>query len=188
MNTMAGKHESGFDNAWRATQTIALIGASIITGWTLHQVPSWQVPADPCLIAAVATAVTVIFLWLTLWLGESAMRFERVWFVAFLVGMPVVYVMRYLFATGGSVVSSWFWVELMGLLLFATFAALGVKRSPWFLVLGITAHGFGWDSWHYRRLEYIPNWYAGFCMAVDFALGAYIATRVPAYRERWHSN
>lgn len=97
------------------------------------------------------------------------------------VGMPLVYVLRYLFAFTGRVMDFWLWVEVLGLFVFAALAILGVKRSPWFLAIGIVLHGLTWDSWHYRNSTYMPDWYAVACFAVDLALGAYVAARVPAY-------
>jgi hypothetical protein len=85
------------------------------------------------------------------------------------------YVMRYLFASRGRAADSWLWVEVLGLLIFAALAILGVQRSPWFLAIGIVLHGITWDSWHYGRSAYMPDWYAFACFAVDLVLGAYVA-------------
>jgi hypothetical protein len=113
-----------------------LIAVSIITVWTLYMVPSWQVPGDPFPLAAVVGAVTVACLWLARWLGSRAMKFERTMLAGFLVAMPLVYVMGW-FSARDHAASSWIWVELRGLALFAAFAALGLKNSPWFLAIGI---------------------------------------------------
>jgi hypothetical protein len=166
-------------------QTVVLIVLSIITVWTLYMVPSWHALGDPFLLAGVAGAVTVACLWLTRWLGSRAMKFERAWLAAFLVGMPLVYVMGW-FAARDRAATSWIWVELLGLVLFVAFAALGLKKSPWFLAIGITGHGLAWDTWHYKNSAYVPDWYAVACLLVDLVLGAYVAARVPAYREAWH--
>jgi len=187
-NTGRAEHEydrkgevPGLTKAQNPIQIVVLIAVSIITVWTLYMVPSWQAPGDPFLLAAVVGAVTVACLWLTRWLGSRAMKFERTMLAAFLVGMPLVYVMGW-FAARDHSASSWIWAELLGLALFAAFATLGLKNSPWFLAIGIAGHGFGWDLWHYKSSAYIPEWYAVACMLVDLALGAYVAARVPAYR------
>lgn len=112
------------------------------------------------------------------------MKIERALLAAFLMGMPLVYVMGW-FAARDHAASSWIWVELLGLAFFAVFVALGLKNSPLLLAIGITGHGFAWDSWHYKNSVYIPDWYAVACLLVDLALGAYVAVRVPAYREVW---
>ena len=181
MNTIARAEVPGQTKV-NTTQTVVLIALSIITLWTLYMVPSWHALGDPFLLAAVAGAVTVACLWLTRWLGSRATKFERAWLAAFLVGMPLVYVMGW-FAARGHAASSWIWVELLGLAIFAAFAALGLKNSPWFLAIGIAGHGLLWDSWHYKNSAYVPDWYAVACLLVDLALGAYVAARVPAYRE-----
>ena len=184
MNTIAKADVPGLTKVQNPIQTVLLIVVSAITLWTLYMVPTWQALGDPFLLAAVAGVVTVACLWLTRWLGSRAVKFERAWLAAFLVGMPLVYVMGR-FAARDHAASSWIWVELLGLALFAVFAALGLKNSPWLLAIGITGHGFAWDSWHYKNSVYIPDWYAVACPLVDLALGAYVAARVPAYREAW---
>ncbi|HEX6504106.1 MAG TPA: hypothetical protein VF011_12700 [Terriglobales bacterium] len=183
-NRIAKTDVPGLTKAHKAIQTVFLIAVSIVTLWTLHTVPSWRAPGDPFLLAAVAGAVTVACLWLTRWLGSWAMKFERAWLAVFLVGMPLVYVMGW-FVARDRAVSSWIWVELLGLGLFAAFAALGLKNSPWFLAVGIAGHGVAWDSWHYKNSAYVPNWYALACLLVDLTLAAYVAARVPAYKEGW---
>ena len=181
MNTIAKAEVPGLTKAQNPLQIVLLITVSIITVWTLYMVQSGQAPGDPFLLAAVVGAVTVACLWLTRWLGSRAMKFERTMLAAFLVGMPLVYVMGW-FAARDHAASSWIWVELLGLALFTAFAALGLKNSPWFLAVGIVAHGLAWDTWHYRNSTYIPDWYATACLAVDLAFGAYVAARVPAYQ------
>jgi hypothetical protein len=116
-------------------------------------------------------------------MGLRAMKFERAWLAAFLVGMPVVYLLGWLGARNRAA-TSWSWVELLGLALFAALAVLGLKKSPWFLVIGIAGHGIAWDSWHYKNSAYVPDWYAVACLLVDLALGAYVAARVPIYASR----
>jgi hypothetical protein len=111
-------------------QTALLIIASVVGTWLcLYRVP-WQVSGDPCLVAAAATMVIVPSLWLTRWRGLRAVNFERHLLAGFLAAMPLVYLTRYLFATAGQSTSSWFWVEALGVLVFAALAFLGVKLSP----------------------------------------------------------
>jgi len=95
-----------------AIQTVILVVFSIITVWMLYMVPSWSADRYPFLLGAVATAITVACLWLTHWLGPRAMKFEQVWLAAFLVGMPLVYMMGWL-AARNYAASSWIWVELL---------------------------------------------------------------------------
>lgn len=178
MNTTA---HAGLTTAQESVQTVVLTIVSFVSAWMLYIAP-WQVSGDPCLLAAVATAVVVVLLWATRWQGLRGVSFERNLLATFLVGMPLVYVTRYLLASTRRAANRWLWIEVLGVIIFAALAVLGLKRSPWFLAIGIVAHGLAWDSWHYRNSTYIPDWYAIACLAVDLALGAYVVARVPAYR------
>ena len=163
-------------------QMVLLMIFSIVGTWIgLLKVP-WQVSGDPCIVAAAATVVITICLWLTRFKGPGGAIFERYLLAGFLVYMALVYVMRYLFASTGRAGNSWFWVEILSVPIFGALALLGVKRSPWFLAVGMVLHGIAWDSWHYRNSTYMPDWYIVACLAVDVTLGAYVAARVPAYR------
>lgn len=168
-------------NAKATIQMFLLIIVSLITAWlSVYRIP-WQVSGDPCLLAAAAPVVIVTCLWITRWRGLSGLNSERHLLVGFLLGMPLVYVSRYLFASTGRM-ANWFWVEVLGTSVFVALAVLGLKRSPWFLAIGIVTHGLAWDTWHYRNSTYIPDWYAIACLAVDLVFGAYVAARVPAYQ------
>lgn len=173
---------AGLTTAQETVQTVLLIIVSVVGTWlSLYRIP-WHVSGDPCLIAAAASGVIVTCLWLTRWRGSRAVIFERNLLAGFLVAMPLVYVARYLFASNGRAANYWFWVEVLGTIIFAALAVLGVKRSPWFLAIGMVLHGLAWDAWHYRHSTYIPDWYIVACLAVDLAFGAYVAARVPAYQ------
>jgi len=166
--------------AQESLQTVLLTIVTLVNAWLIYRVP-WQVSFDPCLVAAVAAAVTIVCLWITRWRGLRGVNFERNLLALFLAGMPLVYVLRYLLSSRTGTPSFWAGVELLGIPVFGAFALLGLKRSPWFLAIGILAHGLAWDLWHYRTSTYIPDWYAIFCMAVDLALATYVAARVPTY-------
>ena len=169
-------------SAHPTVQTVLLIIVTFVGTWlSLYRVP-WQVSGDPCLLAAGTTGAIVTCLWLTRWRGLHGVIFERNLLAGFLVLMPLVYVARYLFAATGGGVNYWFSIEVLGTAIFIALAVLGVKRSPWFLALGMVLHGLAWDAWHYRNSTYIPDWYVIACLAVDLSFGAYIAARVPAYQ------
>jgi hypothetical protein len=133
MNTTARADAAGLSKAQRPIQIAALVVLSLVTLWTLYMVPSWQALADPFLLAAVAGTVTVACLWLTFWLGPRAMKFERGWLAAFLVGMPLIYVTGW-FVAPDHAASSWLGIELVGLAIYAGFAVLGWKSSSWSLL------------------------------------------------------
>ena len=156
MNTIPKGDVPSPTRVQKPIQTLLLIALSIIIVWTLYMVPSWQALGDPFLFAAVAAAFTVACLWLTRWQESGAIQFERAWLAAFLVGMPLSYVTGWFLARERAA-SSWIWVELLGLALFAAFAALSLKNSPWFLAIGISGHGLAWDSWHYKNSAYVPD-------------------------------
>lgn len=168
--------------ARQTVQTVLLIIATVVGTWlAVYRVP-WQVSGDPCILAAAISGVIVTCLWLTRWRGLHGVIFERNLLAGFLVIMPLVYVARCLFIATGGVANYWFWVEVLGTAIFVAFAVLGVKRSPWFLAVGMVFHGLAWDAWHYRNSTYIPDWYVIACLAVDLSIGAYVAARVPAYQ------
>lgn len=170
----------------QTVQTVLLIIVTLVGTWLgLYLVP-WQLSGDPCLVAATATVVVVSCLWLTRWRGLRGVIFERNLLAGFLVLMPLVYLARYLFASTGGTATYWLWVEILGTTIFVALAVLGVKRSPWFLAIGMVLHGLAWDSWHYQNSTYIPDWYATACLAVDLAFGAYVAARLPAFRSITH--
>jgi hypothetical protein len=173
---------AGRTSAQQTVQTVLLIIITLVGTWLgLYRIP-WQISGDPCLIAAAATVLVVTCLWLTHWRGLRGAIFERNLLAGFLVAMPLVYVARYLFASTSGAANHWLWVEVLGTLIFAALAVLGVKRSPWFLAIGMVLHGLAWDAWHYRTSTYIPDWYVIACLAVDLSVGAYVAARIPAYQ------
>ena len=162
-------------------ERIALIFMTILTAFGLYQVPSWSSSfLDPCHLASIACGVTVACLYATRFLGTKALMIEPILLTLFLAGMPLVYIASWLVTGGAS--SAWLGVEILGLPLYVSLAVLGLKRSPWFLVVGIAAHGIAWDSWHYSHSAYIPNWYAIGCLLADVSISTYIATRIPTWR------
>ena len=171
----------GLGTARQTVQTVLLIIVTFVGTWlAIYRVP-WHVSGDPCILAAAASGIIVTCLWLTRWRGSRGVIFERNLLAGFLVLMPLVYVARYLFASGARAANYWFWVEVLGTIVFASLAVLGVKRSPWFLAIGMVLHGLAWDAWHFRHSTYIPDWYVIACLAVDLAFGGYVASRVPTY-------
>jgi hypothetical protein len=164
-------------------QFAALTIASGAAGWAAYLVPSWNSGNDPCLWAAVATVIMVVILWRLFLLPVFAPRLERRVLAGFLVGMPIVYLVRCLSFADHALTASWLWIELLGLIAFTLIAILGLRGDGWFLAFGIIGHGIAWDLWHYRHSSYIPDWYSIACMCVDFALGAYVATRISSYRQ-----
>ncbi len=165
-------------------ERIALAIATVMIGGSFMGVPSWREhAADPCHIASIFALMTIVIMYITRLHGARGILFERMWSFVFLVGMPVIYIASWLVEGGGTAGATWLWVEMAGLPIYVALAVLGLKRSPWFLVAGIVAHGIAWDSWHIIvNSAYIPIWYSIGCLATDVGLGLYLAARVPAWR------
>jgi len=165
-------------------ERIALAIATLLTAWGLYLAPSWQaIRTDVCLHAGVVSAATIVLLYVTRLLGARGIAIERIVLALFLGAMPVVYILRWLTKRDGAG-SEWLWLELLGFVVFAALAVMGLKVSPWYLAAGIAAHGIAWDAWHYFTAEtYMPHWYAIACLLVDVGLGLYVAARIPAWRE-----
>ena len=113
--------------------------------------------------------------------GRRGTRLERRIWAAFLALMPTVYLSSW-WRFGGD--RSSLMVELVGQVAFAALAFLGLRRSPWFLALGLIAHGVLWDLWHHGRAHYIPDWYSLACVIVDVGAGLYVASQVRAWSQR----
>lgn len=144
-------------------------------------VPGWSELSDPCTRASIAGGVSLILMYVTRWRGDAWIPFERCVLAVFLAGMPVIYLERWLMFRPEDSQPGWLAVELAGLGIFGRHAVLGLKRSPWFLVVGIAGHGIVWDLSHLTS-AYVPSWYAIMCMLVDVGLGLYTASRIPAWR------
>ena len=112
--------------------------------------------------------------------GIRGSRIERRWLAIFLAGMPLVY-LAYWWRFGSEL--DWLRVEFAGALPFWVFALWGLKRSPWFLVIGIAVHA-SWDLWHYRLTDFVADWYTIACFLVDVAFAIYAAGQVRAWQRR----
>ncbi len=68
--------------------------------------------------------------------------------------------------------------ELIGVVLFAAVAWLGVRRAPLWLAAGWAAH-VGWDLLLHPLIgpAYAPAWYVRVCVGFDLAVAAWIALR-----------
>jgi hypothetical protein len=164
-----------------ALERIALGIATALTGAALCLVQGWSELSDPCTLASIAGGVTLILMYVARWRGDAWIPFERGVLALFLAGMPVIYLARWLMFRPADSQPVWLAVELVGLGIFGLLTVLGLKRSPWFLVIGIAGHGIVWDLSHLTS-AYIPSWYTIMCMLVDVGLGLYTAARIPTWR------
>jgi hypothetical protein len=156
------------DPAW--VPWLGLFGLGILASGVVHGLPA---PEYWGAVGSVITCVTVIYLRR---LSGPGSRAERTMWTIFLTLMPVVYVAAWIRA---GVAREALGVEIAGLVAFGLAALLG-RRSPWFVVAGIGAHGL-WDTWHiwnavFLGPRYITRWYAVFCLVVDVGFAAYAAS------------
>jgi hypothetical protein len=143
-------------------------------------VPRWSIThlREPVYLAVVASILTTVWITILRLRGRRGSKLERWTLALFLAGMPVVYVWSWLRAPQ----AGWLGIELVGLVLFAGLAALGLLRSFWFLAAGIAAHGLFWDLGHYGRTTFIPDWYTIGCLIVDIGIGVYAAVEAHNHR------
>jgi len=164
-----------------ALERMALGLATVLTVAALYVVPAWTDLLDPSILATIAGAVTLILVYVARWRGDAGVAFERGLLALFLAGMPVVYLARWFAFRPENSPPAWLAVELAGLGIFGLLAVLGLKRSPWFLAIGIVGHGIVWDVSHVTA-PFMPSWYWIMCLLVDVGLGLYAAARIPSWR------
>lgn len=67
-------------------------------------------------------------------------------------------------------------LEAPPILAFLGLALVGFRRSSWFLVIGLIAHGvFDYLHGHVIENPGVPTWWPSFCLAYDVTAGAYLA-------------
>jgi hypothetical protein len=161
---------------------LVLVAATVIASLGVPGA-SWRAsPVDPCHLAVVGGIASTATLAVTRSLGDSALAFERFIVAAFLFVMPLIYVGNFLLtpAPGGS--TPWLFIELAAVPVYGALAVAGFRGRFALLVVGIAAHGIGWDAWHYSRSAYIPDWYSVACLELDVAMALYVAARIPWWR------
>src|SRR6185436_11796007 len=152
-----------------ALERMALGLATVLTIAAVSVVPAWTDLLDPAILATIAGVVTLVLIYVARWRGDAG-GFERGLLALFLAGMPVIYLARWLAFRPANLQPAWLAIELLGLGIFGLLAVLGLKRSPWFLAIGIVGHGIVWDVSH-RTAPFMPSWYAIMCLLVDVGLG-----------------
>ena len=97
---------------------------------------------------------------------------ERGFYAVVLIVIASYYV---LFAVVGASASALV-AELLLMVVFAFIAIVGFKRSPWFLVVGLSGHGI-FDFLHPHLIDNpgVPSWWPGFCLAYDITAASYLA-------------
>lgn len=75
-------------------------------------------------------------------------------------------------------------VEGLGMSAFLAIALVGFKYSPWWIVLGLAAHGL-FDFNHERLIDNpgMPAWWPAFCYSIDFVAAAVLGLLLK--RDSW---
>ena len=66
--------------------------------------------------------------------------------------------------------------EVIPALMFVAMAALGFRKTPWLVVVGLALHGV-FDFIHHVVITNpgVPVWWPGFCLAYDVTAAVYLA-------------
>lgn len=77
--------------------------------------------------------------------------------------------------------------EAIPMAAFIGLAVAGYKRSAWLVAAGLIGHAV-FDSFHHQIVENtgMPVWWPGFCLSIDYTLGAFLAFYL--YRARRPAN
>jgi hypothetical protein len=145
----------------------------LVPGWSLSHL------VEPAYVGMLGDASSVLLLLVARALDSP--RFERGVLALFLVLMPAVYLAAWGVTEHGPGV----WIEIAGLVIFALLTILGLLVSPWYLAIGILAHGAFWDLWHHERFvtqHYMPNWYTIACFVADVGVGLYACLRIREWK------
>lgn len=67
-------------------------------------------------------------------------------------------------------------IEAIPMVAFFGLAVAGFKRSGWFVAVGLFGHTI-FDIFHSHVVENpgMPLWWPGFCLSIDFTLGAFLS-------------
>ena len=74
----------------------------------------------------------------------------------------------------------WLGWEVIGVAIYGALAGLGLRYSPWWLVIGWAVHST-WDAGLHLiggGAAFTPEWYAVGCVSFDLLVAGYIAVRV----------
>ncbi len=97
--------------------------------------------------------------------------------LALAVGLVVAALIYVSFAASGDASQPWIAVEVAGIGIYGGLAALGLRYSNWWLMLGWMVHPL-WDIGLHLVGEgaaFTPAWYTTTCASFDLLVAAYIA-------------
>ena len=100
---------------------------------------------------------------------------ERSFYPVVLIVIGILYL---LFAAMASSTDSLV-AEAIPALVFVAMAALGFRKTPWFVVAGLALHGI-FDFFHHALIANpgVPAWWPGWCLAYDVVAAAYLAALI----------
>jgi hypothetical protein len=76
-------------------------------------------------------------------------------------------------------------IEIVIASAFLLVAILGYRRSLWIVVIALVGHGvFDFVRHFFIDNPGVPRWWAGFCLAFDVLLGAFLTVRLIRHPER----
>jgi hypothetical protein len=151
----------------------------VFTAAALRGIPSdtWRTPlGNPCHFATIAGLALAVGLTVTPLLGSRGFALEPAILAIFLGAMPLVYVASWFASPPVSLLR--LGIELLAVPVYGALALLGVRRSRWWLVVGIAGHGVCWDAWHIATTGVVPGWYATACLWLDVGIAACVAARI----------
>lgn len=77
--------------------------------------------------------------------------------------------------------------EVVPMAAFFGLAVAGFKRSGWLVAIGLFGHAiFDFFHGHFIDNPGVPIWWPGFCLSIDFTLGAFLSFYL--FRSRKHGN
>ena len=100
---------------------------------------------------------------------------ERSFYPVVLIVIATLYLLFAVMANStGSLVA-----ETIPALVFVAMAALGFRKSPWFVVAGLALHGV-FDFFHHLVIANpgVPVWWPGWCLSYDVVAAGYLAALI----------
>lgn len=100
---------------------------------------------------------------------------ERSFYPVVLIVIATLYLL--FAAIGGSTAA--LGAEAIPALMFVAMAALGFRKTPWLVVVGLALHGV-FDFFHRAVIANpgVPVWWPGFCLSYDVVAAAYLAALI----------
>ncbi len=157
----------------RRTSIAGVIIATISLYWIVPENPMLHLD-DPSHWGIIGYLSVLLVISSAKLAGQNRGALERNLLTGFLLAMPLIYIANWIRYDQQSY---WFWVELMGVIIYWAIAFLSKRVSLLFLAFGIGAHAI-WDIWHFNQGLYVPNWYVIGCTVIDVAAGFYALVQI----------